>query len=43
MTNKVIREKSSYANCMSDKSRISKQKHNKKTGWNNINPKLFIY
>ena len=43
MTNKVIREKSSYANCMSDKSRISKQKHNKKTGWKNINPKLFIY
>ena len=30
MTNKVIRDKSRCANCMSDKSRFSKQKHNKK-------------
>ena len=31
MTNKVIREKSRCASCMSNKSRFWKQKHNKKT------------
>ena len=41
MTNKVIRQKS-RANCMSDKSRLLKQKTNK-SGWNNIHPKLLIY
>ena len=43
VTNKVIRQKSRFANCMVDKSRFLKQKHNKKSCWNNINPKLFIY
>ena len=43
MTNKVIREKSRCANCMVDKSRFQKQKHNKKRSWNNIYPKLFIH
>ena len=43
MPNKVVREKSKGAYCMFDKSRFLKQKHNKKSGWNNINPKLFIY
>ena len=42
MTNKVIRQKLRCANCMSDKSRFLKQKSNK-SGWSNINPKLFIY
>ena len=32
MRNKVIREKPRCANCMSDKSKILKQKHNKKSG-----------
>ena len=43
MKNKMIREKSSCVNCMIDKSRFLKQKHNKKSGWNNINRKLFIH
>ena len=43
MRNKVIREKSRCANCMSDKSRFLKQKCNKRSDWKNINPKLFIY
>ena len=43
MKNKMIREKSSCVNCMIDKSRFLKRKHNKKTGWNNINRKLFIH
>ena len=43
MTNKVIRDKLRYVNCMSDKSRFLKQNNNKKSGWNNINPKLSIY
>ena len=30
VTNKAIRQKSRCANCMSDKSRFFKQKHNKK-------------
>ena len=43
MTNKVVREKSRCANCMSDKSRSLKQRPNKKSNSNRINPKLFIY
>ena len=43
MISKVVREKSRCANCMVDQSRFLKQKLNKKSGWNNINPKLFIY
>ena len=43
MRNKVIRDKSRCANCMSDKSRFVKQRHNKKSSWNSTNPKLFIY
>ena len=43
MTNKVIGEKSICANCMVDKSKFLKQKHNKKTNWNKINAKFFIY
>ena len=39
MTNNVIRDKSRCAN--SDKSRSLK--HNKKSSWNNIDPKLFIH
>ena len=42
MKNKVIRERSRCANCISDKSRFLKQKPNKKD-WNKTNPKLFIY
>ena len=42
MKNKVTREKSRCANCISDKSRFLKQKPNKKD-WNKTNPKLFIY
>ena len=29
MTNKVIRDKSRYSECLSDKSRFMKQEHNK--------------
>ena len=43
MTNEVIREKSGVFNCMFDKSRFVKQKPNKKSSGNNINPKFFIY
>ena len=43
MTNKVVREKSKCANAMIYKSRFLKQKPNKKTSWNNVNPKLFVY
>ena len=39
---KVITQKSRCPNCMSNKSRFLKQKSNE-SGWNNINPKLFIY
>ena len=38
----MIREESRCANCMSDKSRYLKQKFNKKSSQNNINPKVFI-
>ena len=41
--NKVITNKSSCARSSSKKSEFFKQKHNKKTGWNNTDPKLFIY
>ena len=43
MTNKVMREKLICANCMVDKPRLLKQKSNKKSNLNKINPKLFIY
>ena len=43
MMNKVTRDKSRCANCMADKSRFLKQKHNKKSSWNDINPKIFIH
>ena len=43
MMNKVIRDKSRCACCMSDKSRFLKQMFNEKSSGNNINPKLFIY
>ena len=43
MTNKVVRQSSKCANCVANKSRFLKQKSNKKTGWDKINPKLFIY
>ena len=43
MTNKVIRAKSKCATCTANKSRFLKQKHNKKSVWDNINPKLFTY
>ena len=43
IANKVIRDRSRCANCMADKSKFLKQRYNKKSGWNNINPKLFVY
>ena len=51
MPNNVIRDKSRCAICLSDKSRFSKQrpnkkpnkKYNKKSSCNNINPKGFVY
>ena len=43
MTNKVIRQVSKYANCVAKKSRFLMQKSNKRTGWDKINHKLFIY
>ena len=43
MTNKVRREKSICPNCVADKSRFLKQRFNKKTGLDKINPKFFIY
>ena len=43
MLNEVIRDKSRCANCMSDKSRFLKQKHNKNSGWNNIKRRLFVH
>ena len=43
MMNKVIRDKSRCACCMSDKSRFLKQRFNEKSSGNNINPKFFIY
>ena len=41
MRNKVIRDKSRCANCMSHKSRFLKQRFNKKSSWDNINPQIF--
>ena len=32
MTNEVVRDKSRYGECLSDKSRFLKQKHSKKRG-----------
>ena len=43
MTNRVLRQASKCATCVAEKSRFLKQKLNKKSGWNNINPKLFVY
>ena len=43
MKNKGVRHKPRCANCMSNKSRFLKQKLNKKSDWNNINTKLFVY
>ena len=43
MTNQVIRDISRCSSCMAYKSIFFKQKHSKKSGWNSINPKLFIY
>ena len=43
MTNKIIRQTSKCANCVAKKSRFFKQKSNKKTTWNKIDPKFFIY
>ena len=43
MANEVVRQASKCANCVAQKSRFLKLKHNKKTGWNKINPKLLIY
>ena len=41
--NKVIRDKSRCASCMTDKSRFLKQKFNKKSSWNKNNTKSLIY
>ena len=38
----IIRKKSRSANRMVNKSRLLKQKLNKKNGCNNISPKLFV-
>ena len=43
MTNKVKRDKSRCAECVSDKSRFQKQKHYKRSSWNNINLKIFVF
>ena len=43
MTNKVMRDKLRCANRMAGQSRFLKQKHNKKSCWNNVSPKIFIY
>ena len=43
MTNKVIREKSRYTECVSDKARLKKKKLEGKTSRNNINLKLSIH
>ena len=43
MTNKVVRQSFKCANCVAEKSRFLKPKSNKKTGWDRINPKFFIY
>ena len=43
MTNKVVTQASNCANCVAEKSRFLKQKSNKKTAWNKMNPKLLVY
>ena len=43
MTNRVVREKSKCVNAMIYTSRFLKEKPNKKTSWNNVNPSLFLY
>ena len=43
MTNKVAWQVSKCANCVAEKSRFLKQKSDKKSNLNKINPKLFIY
>ena len=42
MTNTVIRQVSKCTNCAAEKSRFLKQMSNKKSGWDKINPNLFI-
>ena len=43
MTNKVVREKSRCADCINDKSKLLKEKLNKKYIESKINSKLFIH
>ena len=43
MTNKMVKQASKCANCKAKKSRFLKQKTNRKTAWNKIDPKLLIY
>ena len=43
MTNKVIRENSRCPNCIAAGSRFLREIFIKKTGWDKINLKLFIY
>ena len=43
MTNKMIRQASKWANYAANKSRFLKQKPNKRSVWDNIDPKFFIY
>ena len=43
LTNKVVKQASKCANCKAKKSRFLKQKTNRKTAWNKIDPKLLIY
>ena len=43
ITNRVIRQASTYGNCVAKKLRLLKQKPNKKTAWDKIDPKFFIY
>ena len=42
MKNKVIRDQSRCADCMVDKSRFLKPKHNKKSVWDDISQKSLI-
>ena len=43
MTNKVVRGKSRCADCINDKSKLLKEKLNKKCIESRINSKLFIH
>ena len=43
MTNKVVTQASKCANWVAEKSRFLKQKSNKKTAQNKMNPKLLVY